>query len=95
LEFEWDEQKNDSNLKKHGVCFEEACEVWADEFAQEFFDSENSEGEDRFIRVGHNQEARVLFVVFCERGEGDLIRIISARKATRKERGQYEKRIRS
>ncbi len=93
MRYEWDESKNRSNYKKHGVWFEEAQTTWADSKALEFFDPEHSEGEDRFIRVGFSSKAQLLLVVFCERLEGSMIRIISARRATRKESKQYEEGI--
>ncbi|MCB0341262.1 MAG: BrnT family toxin [Pseudobdellovibrionaceae bacterium] len=92
MQFEWDEAKNRSNYQKHGLWFEEAQTLWADAHSVEFFDP-SSESEDRFIRVGHSSAARVLLVVFCERQDGGIIRIISARKATKKERQQYEEGI--
>ena len=90
MDFEWDPNKERSNLVKHGVTFREATEVFFDPVAVEFFDEHDSE--DRFIRVGTSQSRRILVVVFCER-EGDAIRIISARKATKKEKAQYEEGI--
>jgi uncharacterized protein len=93
VDFEWDEQKNGSNFRKHGVWFEEAQTLWADELAREFFDPEHSEKEDRFIRVGHSTDRRLLMVVFCERKDGDVIRIVSARRATPKEMKEYEEGI--
>ena len=93
MRFEWDESKNQSNYRKHRVWFEEAQTIWADERSAEFFDPEHSQAEDRFIRIGHSSRVRLLLVVFCERLEGQFIRIISARKATRKEERQYEKGI--
>ena len=93
MHFEWDENKNISNRTKHQIWFEEAQTVWADEFAVEFFDPEHSNKEERFIRIGISTSSRVLLVVFCERADGDIIRIISARKATKSERKDYEKGI--
>jgi uncharacterized protein len=93
VKFEWDEEKNGANFKKHGIWFEEAQTVWADPASEEFFDPEHSRGEERFIRLGQSTAHRLLLVVFCERGHGDTIRIISARKATSKERKQYEEGI--
>jgi hypothetical protein len=93
MRFEWDENKNRSNFKKHGVWFEEAQTIWADSESTEFFDPEHSSTEDRFIRIGHSTRGRILLVVFCERAEGSIIRIISARKATEQEGGVYEKGI--
>ena len=83
---EWNEAKNVSNFRKHGIWFEEAQTLWADESSSEFFDPEHSESEDRFIRVGYSSIHRLLLVVFCERSYGDIIRVISARKASEKER---------
>lgn len=88
IAFEWDQAKAASNQKKHGVSFEEARSVFYDEFAVQFFDEENSESEDRFLMLGFSDEARLLIVCHCERERGNIIRIISARKATKKE-GKY------
>jgi uncharacterized protein len=93
MRFEWDEIKNRSNYKKHGIWFEEAQTIWADSESVEFFDPEHSSNEKRFIRIGHSMKGRVLLVVFCERTEGSTIRIISARKATTQEMRAYEKGI--
>lgn len=93
MKFEWDENKNIVNHAKHKVWFEEAQTIWADKLSVEFYDSDRSESEDRFIRVGHSTNDRVLLVIFCERQSGDVIRIIFARKATKKERIDYEKGI--
>ena len=90
INFNWDVKKADSNLKKHRISFSEAKSVFYDEFAIQFFDDTHSELEDRFIMLGKSNESRVLVVCHCERGEGDTIRIISARKATSKERNHYE-----
>ena len=92
MKFEWDEQKNDRNFRKHGIWFEEAQTTWADSKASEFFDVDHSDDEDRFIRIGLSTKARLLLVVFCERSE-EIVRIISARKATAKEQKQHEKGI--
>ena len=91
--FEWDEDKNKANFKKHEVWFEEAQTVWADASSQEFFDPEHSNDEERFIRIGHSSAPNLLLVVFCERENETIIRIISARKATPKERKEYEEGI--
>lgn len=91
LEFEWDEKKNESNRKKHGVWFEEALQVFDDPFALRFNDEGYSEG--RFILIGSSGSYRVLLVVFCEREQGEVLRIISARKGTKKEIAAYEKGI--
>lgn len=93
IEFEWDERKNQANRKKHGIWFEEAEQVFNDTQAIMFFDQEHSKGEDRFILLGISGSARFLVVVYCERRKGKLIRIISARKATKTEVKRYEKGI--
>ena len=89
IEFEWDPAKAATNKKKHGVSFEEAQSVFYDEFAVQFFDGEGSESEDRFLMLGLSGEAQLLIVCHCERDEGNVIRIISARKATRNEARFY------
>ena len=78
------------NKKKHGVSFEEAKSIFYDELAIQFYDYDNSESEDRFIMLGISKELNVLTVCHCERQEGEIIRIISARKATKNERKFYE-----
>lgn len=85
IRFEWDSAKAVSNKKKHGVSFEEAQSVFYDEFAVQFFDDENAESEYRFLMLGFSDEARLLIVCHCERDQGNVIRIISARKATKNE----------
>lgn len=90
IKFEWDTAKANSNKKKHGVSFEEAKSVFYDEFAVQFFDEENSESEDRFLMLGFSDEARLLIVCHCERNQGNIIRIISARKATKTEGNYYQ-----
>ena len=90
INFEWDQAKSRSNLKKHGISFEEAKSVFYDEYAIQYYDEENSEFEDRFLMVGLSQESRVLLVCHCERDNGQSIRIISARKATNDESKYYE-----
>lgn len=93
MKFEWDEAKNVSNFDKHGVWFEEAQTVWADSLALEFFDPDRSVAEERFIRIGHSSKERLLLIVFCERNDGNSVRIISARRATKKEARDYEEGI--
>ena len=85
--------KNFSNFEKHEIWFEEAQTVWADSKSSEFYDSDHSENEERFIRVGISKKLSVLLIVFCEPDHTEIVRIISARKATKKEREQYEERI--
>jgi uncharacterized protein len=89
MRFEWDSAKASANVKKHHVSFEEAQTVFYDDFAIQFFDGEHSEDEERFIMLGMSSGARLLVVCHCERGDGDVIRIISARKATRNEAKFY------
>jgi uncharacterized DUF497 family protein len=89
LRFEWDETKAAANQDKHGVSFEEAKTVFADELARLISDPDHSTGEERFILLGMSRSFRLLIVSHCER-DPDLIRIISARKANRQERGEYE-----
>ena len=89
LKFEWDENKNISNLKKHGVSFEEAKTVFSDELGRLIHDPDHSEGEERFILMGMSSQQSLLTVCHCER-DSDTIRIISARKADKFERKQYE-----
>lgn len=89
LEFTWDENKNISNQKKHGVSFEEAKSVFSDELARLVPDPDHSVGEERFILMGLSKAFNVLTVCHCELNS-HTIRIISARKADKKERKQYE-----
>ncbi len=88
LQFEWDEAKNQANQRKHGVSFEEAQTVFFDEHAVQFSDDDVL-GEDRFLMLGRSSKFRVLMVVHCFRDEESVIRIISARKPTKKERAEY------
>jgi uncharacterized DUF497 family protein len=90
INFEWDSAKATTNLKKHNVSFEEAKSVFYDEFAVQFFDEENSDDEDRFLMLGVSSLVKLLIVSHCERGRGDVIRIISARKASKKESTFYK-----
>ena len=92
LSFIWDERKNRQNKSKHGVSFEEAQSVFFDEAAREFFDPDHSEEEDRFLLLGRSQRLRVLLICHCFRESDRVIRIISARRADRQEREQYETR---
>ena len=89
IHFRWDASKNEANQKKHSVSFEEAQTVFFDESAMEFFDSEHSGNEDRFLLLGQSFNLRTLMVCHCHRDEESIIRIISARKATTKERNTY------
>ena len=93
IRFEWDELKNGRNRRKHGIWFEEAQQVFDDPRAILFFDKKHSVEEERFILLGMSLSARVLVVIHCERQRGSVIRVISARKATKKEIERYEKGI--
>jgi len=92
LRFEWDDRKSISNKRKHGVSFEEAQTIFFDDSAIEYADPVHSDGEDRFLMLGRSYQLRVLVVCHCLRESETVIRIISARKATRKERRVYAQR---
>ncbi len=85
IKFIWDESKNKDNQRKHGVSFEEASTIFENFPLEIFFDPEHSTAEARYIAVGFSNKGRILLVVHCENNEGTLIRLISARKATKKE----------
>lgn len=89
LYFEWDPAKNSSNQKKHGISFEEAKTVFSDDLARLIADPDHSTKEERFILLGSSIESNLLIVCHCIRDE-DSVRIISARKADKKERKIYE-----
>ncbi|MEY3554486.1 MAG: hypothetical protein RLZZ580_539 [Cyanobacteriota bacterium] len=89
LTFEWDIDKNRVNQKKHGVSFEEAKSVFYDDKAIQFWDDDHSEQEDRFLLLGKSYKMRILLIVHCYREEESVIRIISARKATKNESQKY------
>jgi uncharacterized DUF497 family protein len=91
LSFEWDETKAKLNERKHGVTFHEACSVFYDASALQFFDHLHAASEDRFTLLGLSHRLRLLVVVHCERDRGSKIRIISARKATSHEARHYLK----
>ena len=92
LRFEWDEAKDRLNRRKHRVSFQEAETVFLDERALLIADLEHSTAEDRFVLLGLSSTVRMLVVCHCYRKGSNLIRLISARRATRKERDQYEQR---
>ena len=92
IKFAWDESKNRLNKRKHGVSFEEAKTVFCDENAVEFPDPDHSEREDRFLMLGVSYRLRVLIVCHCFREGDSTIRIVSARKGTKKEIERYEER---
>jgi len=90
LRFEWDPEKARINIDKHeGVSFKEAESVFYDERAIEFYDEEHSESEKRFLMLGLSMKLRLLLVCHCVRESDSIIRIISARKATKREANHY------
>ena len=91
LTFEWDAQKARSNLAKHGVSFEEASTIFGDSLSLTIPDPEHSRTEKRFVTMGSTFTGKLLVVVHTDRG--DNIRIISARRASRRERKSYEEGI--
>jgi len=89
MRFAWDPAKAEANRRKHGVSFEEATSAFADENGRMKHDPDNSEAEDRFILLGFSARLRLLIVCHADREDGEVIRIISARRATPTERKQY------
>lgn len=89
LHFAWDEDKAAANLKKHGIGFDEAKSAFRDERAKLINDPDHSENEDRFVLLGLSEKLRLLVVCHCYRDENQVIRIISARKATTTESRYY------
>jgi uncharacterized DUF497 family protein len=92
LHFIWDATKARANVAKHGISFEEAETAFSDEDAILLPDPEHSRAEERFLLIGLSVALRVLVVVHCEPDTGGAIRLISTRRATRSERGQYAAR---
>lgn len=92
LRFEWDQRKSQANYRKHGVSFPEAESVFVDEQALLLDDPGHSGDEERFVLIGLSASLRTLVVCHCYRQRDEVIRIISARKATRTERTQYKTR---
>ena len=88
LLFEWDPKKAKKNLEIHGISFDEASTAFGDTLSLAIYDPLHSDEEDRFVLIGNSYKNRLLVVVHTERT--DRIRLISARKATKKERKQYE-----
>lgn len=91
ISFEWDENKNTTNKKKHGLSFEEAKEVFSDDNAILFDDPDHSIGEERFLIIGMIKSQKICIVSHCYRDNDDVIRIISAREATKNEKKTYLK----
>ena len=92
LRFEWDPAKDEANRRKHKVSFQEAESAFSDEHARLLDDPDHSEDEERFILLGLSSRFRVLVVVHTYRGDEEVIRIISARRATKPERDYYDAR---
>lgn len=93
MRFEWDEAKNQANIRKHGIDFREAAYVFSDPHALSIPDDEHSDDEERWVLLGRNRNEKILLVVHTFR-QGDSIRLISARKATPAEQATYLKRAR-
>ena len=91
--FDWNENKNQINIKKHGIGFDEASSVFYDENAILFDDPIHSEYEDRFLLLGGSNNANICLVCHCYRESDTVIRIISARRATKKEVDRYARGI--
>ena len=90
IKFEWDNNKNEINKKKHGLSFEEAKEVFGDENAILFDDPDHSLDEDRFLIIGSVKSSKICIVSHCYRDNDNIIRLISARQATKNEKRFYE-----
>ena len=93
MKFEWDENKNEINQRKHGISFDEVTSVFRDAFAIVFDDPDHSENEERFLIIGTSDKRGICLVSHCYRGQDQVIRIISARKATKTECNSYEEGI--
>ena len=91
ISFEWDEKKNRSNIQKHKVSFEEAKTTFADPHARLIPDPDHSDKEERYILLGLSDDLKMLVVCHCYRKSSTVIRIISARKADRYEKNEYER----
>lgn len=91
LEFSWDELKAQTNIKKHGISFDEAKSSFYDQNAIVIYDPDHSQQEDRFILLGMSDYSRLLIVCHCYRENDTIIRIISARKANKSEEKQYRR----
>ena len=89
MDFEWDKRKATNNIRKHGVSFEEAQSVFLDDYALLIDDPDHSIEEERFILLGLSLQAKLLVICHCYRDNENIIRIISARKATKTESKHY------
>lgn len=94
MKFEWDPKKESINIQKHGITFEQASYVFSDPYALNKYDEEHSEDEDRWLLLGKSMNEVILVVVhtFKDQGGIELARIISARKATKNESREYQRR---
>ena len=94
MKFEWDSEKEKANIRKHGVTFEQATYVFADQFALNKYDDEHSLGEDRWVLLGKSLNKVILVVIHTFKDDDGIeyVRIISARKATKREQQTYEQR---
>ncbi len=93
IKFEWDPSKNKANIKKHSIAFEEAKTVFWNETAAVAHDPDHSEDEDRYIIIGFSAQARLLLTCFCEKDNGETIRIISSRKLAKREIKHFMQRL--
>lgn len=93
MKFEWDENKNKINQRKHGISFDEVTSVFRDTLAIVFDDPDHSDNEERFLIIGTSDKRGICLVSHCYRGQDQVIRIISARKATKTECKIYEEGI--
>ena len=91
LRFEWDPRKAQSNLRKHGVSFDEARSVFFDEHAVEYYDDEHAEWEECFLLLGLSSALRLLLVCHCHRESEGVIRLISARRASETDSKHYRR----
>ena len=89
LKFDWDNHKSKTNIRKHGLTFEEAKSAFYDEYAVQFFDPDHSEYEERYILLGTSFKLKTVVVCHCYRQEETVVRIISARKADKEEEQVY------
>jgi uncharacterized DUF497 family protein len=90
MKFTWDQRKANENIKKHKISFEEAVTVFYDPLAKITDDPDHSIDEERFLMIGHSNNANLLMVIHVYKEEKDIIRIISARKATKREMKDFE-----
>jgi Uncharacterized protein conserved in bacteria len=98
MKFEWDEKKNQANYRKHGLRFEEACYIFSDVYALNKFDKDHSDYEDRWIMIGKSPLSNKILVIvhtYQKINGNEIVRIISARKSTKKEQQTYLERTKS